>query len=156
MYILDTNFFIDANRLHLPIEQNPVFWNWIAGLAENGTIAIPEAVYDELMIGNDSVSRWADEHKEKLVDSISAFKKIRNVMEYGYGTIDEVTIERLKADPWVIAHALEVKGKVVTGEKLGNQTAPHNKKIPSVCEVLRVPHLTMTAFMWEVRTTMPI
>lgn len=148
IYILDTNFFIDANRLHLPIGHNPAFWNWIVDLADNGTISIPKTVYDELLKGNDDLSRWVNEHKEPLVDDAAAFKTIRNVMQDGYGAIDEVTIERLKADPWVIAHALAVNGRVVTGEKVGNQTAPHNKKIPSVCQTLHVPHLTMTAFMW--------
>ena len=156
MYILDTNFFIDANKFHLPIEQNADFWGWIVSLAEDSTISIPQAVCEELLKGNDDLAKWVDEHKEKLVDPTKSFAQIREVMENGYGSIDEVITERLKADPWVIAHALEVSGKVVTGEKPGNQTAPHNKKIPSVCQALGVPYLTITGFMWEVRAMMPM
>ncbi len=157
MYILDTNFFIDADKLHLPIKQNYAFWEWIESLAENRTISIPRAVYEELQKQNDDVSKWVDKHKEKLVDGVAAFTQIGEVMENGYGTIDDVTLDRLNADPWVIAHALAVSGKVVTGEKPGKQAAaPHNKKVPSVCQVLGVPHLTITAFMWELRATMPI
>lgn len=156
MYILDTNFFVDAHRLHLPMEKHPAFWNWIATLATNGTVSIPQAVYEELQKGNDNLAKWVDEHKDKLVDRVTAFTQIRKVMEYGYGAIDDITLERLKADPWVIAQALALNGQVVTGEKPGKQTAPHNKKIPSVCETLCIPHLTITAFMWETRATMPM
>lgn len=154
-YILDTNFFIDAHRLHLPVEENPDFWKWLADLAENGIISIPLLVHDEICKGNDALAAWLDAHKKKIVDEYAAFSQIQNVMQNGYGAVDQPTLDKLKADPWVIAHALAVGGKVVTGEKLGNQTAPHNKKIPSVCATLSVPHLTMTAFMWEVRKTMP-
>ena len=150
-YVLDTNFFIDANRLHLPIEQHPAFWNWLVKLADGGNIAIPQKVYDELMTG-DELEKWTIAHKEKLVNRNIAYTQIRRVMKDGYGSIDEVTIEKLGADPFVIAHALAVNGTVVTGEKFGKHTAPHNKKIPSVCQVLRVPYMTITAFMWVMKS----
>ena len=72
-----------------------------------------------------------------------------------YGPCDEVTLEKLRADPYAIAHAMYLKGCVVTSEKPNGATAPHNKKIPSVCEVLSIPCYTFSRFMWEERKTMP-
>ena len=76
-------------------------------------------------------------------------------MSEGYGTIDEVILETLKADPWVIAHALTLGGTVVTSEKSGKQTVPRKKKIPSICAVLDVPCCTITSFLWQMRRSMP-
>ena len=112
-------------------------------------------LYKELTAGDDSLAVWMKENKEALVNRIAAYDQIRRVMAEGYGTIDDVTLEGLKADPWVIAHALAVGGTVVTSEKPGKQTAPHNKKIPSVCQVLHVPCCTITSFLWQVRAFMP-
>lgn len=155
-YILDANFFIEANRFHLPIEQHPAFWSWLANLAVNHTISIPHAVYEELMVGKDAISAWLEPIKEYLVNDTAAVTQISRVMAEGYGAIDEVTLEKLRADPWVIAQALAQGRTVVTSEKPGRHTAPHNKKISSVCQSLHVPCQTITAFLWDVRTQLPV
>ena len=77
------------------------------------------------------------------------------VLTNGYDTTDEITLEELKADPWVIAHARAVAGTVVTSEKPGNQTSPRKKKIPTVCETLHIPCCTITSFLWRMRSDMP-
>lgn len=156
IYILDSSFFIDASRLHLPLNTHPSFWDWLLTLAEKETVSIPEMVYDELSAGNDSLTIWMKAHKEAFANQTVTFAEIGRVMAEGYGTIDEILLEGLKADPWVIAHALEVGGTVVTSERPGNQTAPRNKKIPSVCAVLGVPCCTITAFLWQMRSSMPV
>ena len=112
-------------------------------------------VYEELTAVDDSLAVWMQTNKETLVNQIAVFDKIRQVMAEGYGTIDEVILEGLKADPWVIAHALAVGGTVVTSEKHGKQTSPRKKKIASVCEVLHVPCCTITSFLWQMRASMP-
>lgn len=112
-------------------------------------------VYEELIAGDDRLAVWMQANKEALVNQNAAYDQISRVMAEGYGTIDEVTLEVLRADPWVIAHALAVGGTVVTSEKPGKQTAPRNKKIPSVCKVLYVPCCTITSFLWQMRVFMP-
>ena len=155
MYVLDSTFFIDIKNYDMPLETDPAFWDWLLMLAEAKTVAIPEQVYEELTAGNDKLAAWMRAHKNAFVDQYAALAQIRRVMDEGYGLLDEVTIETLWADPWVIAHALAVGGTVVTSEKPGNQTAPRKKKIPSVCAALGVPCCTITAFLWRMHTSMP-
>ena len=155
MYVLDTSFFIETDRLHLPLATHPDFWDWLITLAEAKTVAIPEQVYEELTGYKDELAAWMRAHKDALVDQQAAFTQIGRVMLEGYGFLDEVTLEELWADPWVIAHALAVGGTVVTSEKPGKQTAPRKKKIPSVCAALGVPCCTITAFLWRMRSSMP-
>ena len=155
MYILDSNFFIDANREHIPLKSEPLFWNWLLELAGEGIISSPERVFDELKDYKDDLAPWVRLHKSTLFNEEAAFSQITRVMVEGYGGLDEVDLEKLWADPWVIAHALDVGGTVVTSEKPGKQTAPRKKKIPSVCEVLHVPCCTITAFLWQMRASLP-
>lgn len=154
-YILDSSFFIEASRLHLPLDTHPAFWDWLVTLAEAGSVSIPQDVYRELTAGNDSLADWVREHKDVLVNPAPAFTRIDKVLAEGYGALDEIDVGGLWADPWVIAHALAVGGTVVTSEKQGKQTKPRRKKIPSVCAVLHVPCCTITAFLWQMRATMP-
>ena len=156
IYILDSSFFIDASRLHLPLNKYPAFWDWLITLAEKKTVSIPEKIYEELSDGNDSLAIWVNEHKKVLVNQLAAFAQIRRVMAEGYNITKKSELQGLKADPWVIAHALAVDGTVVTSEKPGKQTNPLNKKIPSVCAVLGVPCCTITAFLWQMRSSMPV
>jgi hypothetical protein len=74
---------------------------------------------------------------------------------YGAPPLDEAEIEALEADPYLVAHALAAGGAVVTNEIPSNATLPKNKRIPAVCRALGLPCLTLPAFMWEMRRTMP-
>lgn len=154
IYILDTNFFVDAHRVHFPIATTPDFWTWLTSLAGSGVIAVPKEVYDEIT-GEDDLAQWLDKHKTGLVHSTGTYIQSMPPVMSAYGSTDDVTLEKLKADPFVIAHALTVKGCVVTREIPSNATAPQNKKIPSICALLKVPCLSLSRFMWEVRRMMP-
>lgn len=154
-YCIDTNFFIDMHRLHLPLESNPQFWDWLLGLAAQGIISMHEEVFDELTGYNDSLAPWVKKHKKVLVNGDFGDLYIRQVQEEGYQSRDESFLFTLKADPWVIASAMAMSAAVVTAEKPGKHLVPRKKKIASVCQVLNVPYLTVTAFLWEMRASMP-
>ena len=154
MYIIDSSFFIENNRLHLTFDKHPEFWSWLVHLANLKIISIPKMVYNELIEAGDKLSIWIEENKNVFVDTISASYKFNTVIEaYGFG--EDVSPNRLNADPWVIAHALAVSGTVVTSEKSGKQTSPFKKKIPSICSILNVRCCTIITFLWEMRYYMP-
>lgn len=128
IYTLDTSFFIDAKNWHMPIETGPYFWCWLISLAEKKIISIHKQVYIEITAGNDSLAKWMKDNKDVLVDKNIAIEQISKVMTEWYGILDEVELEKIKADQWVIAHALSTNRIVVTSERPGKQTAPLNKK----------------------------
>lgn len=156
IYILDTSFFVDSHKLHFPLNANPDFWNLIQDLANRGIVTIPKKVYEELTSYTDELVDWVKANKSCLVDvDDKAFEKLHIVMGTGYGIIDENLLEKLGADPYVIAYALAVKGSVVTSEKIANKTNPANKKIPQICQILEIPCFTATRFIWEIRNYLP-
>lgn len=154
-YFLDSNFLIDAKNLHFPINRNPDFWCWLVQLGQSGLLRIPEAVHDEVNRGNDDLVEWVNIHQEiffcKTAECVFTLPQALS----GYGEPTDTDLEFLKADPYVIAHALAMRGTVVTGEKPKDTVVIKNKKIPTICEGLHVPCLTLPSFMWELRSTMP-
>ena len=154
MYILDSNFFIDAGRLHFPLPEQAEFWNWVESLAKQKKVSIPHEVYKEILVGNDLVAKWMDEHKGILVCETMAYIEAMTDVMSAYGATDQVTLDALRADPWVIAYAKTVGGAVVTREIPGQATAPHNKKISQVCIDMKIPCFTFSRFLWEVRGAM--
>lgn len=155
IYTLDANFLIDAARIHFHIEENTDFWDWMLHLGEKKTVGVSTEVYEEIKKGKDSLANWLDIHKKSLVHNTTTYLSHLAVVMKTYGSLDETVLEKLGADPYVIAHAIENQGIVVTREIPNNATAPHNKKVSSICIELNIPYYTFSRFMWEVRDTMP-
>jgi len=154
-YFLDSNFLIDAKNLHFSIDGKPEFWGWLLRLGKEGILRIPEEVYKEVTRGNDDLVDWVNTHHETFFcKTEECVFSLPNALA-GYGNPSETDLEFLKADPFVIAHAIASGGTVVTGEKPKYTAVIKNKKIPTICESLRVPCLTLPGFMWELRSTMP-
>jgi hypothetical protein len=161
IYTLDTNFFVDAKNLHFPLEDGRTreFWDWLQSLGSIRKIAVSEMVYDEVQKGNDSLAEWMKHNKKVFVQDtmshISALPSVLSAYSQGGAEIDEASLEHLKADPYVIAHAVSLNGCVVSGERPNNATSVIRKKIPSICKCLDIPCFTLSRFMWELRSTMP-
>ena len=154
-YFLDSNFLIDAKNWYFPLDVKPEFWSWLLRLGKEGILRIPEAVHNEVARGNDDLVDWVNAYQEIFFcKTEECIFSLPNALA-GYGNPTEADLEFLKADPYVIAHAIASDGVVVTGEKPKDTAVIKNKKIPTICEGLRVPCLTLPGFMWELRSTMP-
>jgi hypothetical protein len=95
------------------------------------------AVYEELMRGNDQLTKWAAGMKDAGLFSIPSkevqehFTKIANYVQSTYAQPHSAMFLG-DADPWVIADALAAKALVVTHEKLVAKDCKR-VKIPNVC-----------------------
>lgn len=58
VYVLDSNFFIEAHRSHYPIDVAAGFWNKVRQLAEEGKIISIDKVKNELYDKNDALEEW--------------------------------------------------------------------------------------------------
>ena len=61
-FVLDSNFFIQAHRMHYPLDIFPSFWVKIKELAEKGILISLDKVRDELYLNNDNLTIWCKEH----------------------------------------------------------------------------------------------
>lgn len=104
----------------------------------NGTIRSSEMVYKEVIGYGDELSKWFKKNKhiglyEPLSESVQ--DHFTNVANYVYGKYDQAnSAEFLKgADGWIIAHALDTGGVVVSQESKHYPNA-HKARIPDVCK----------------------
>jgi hypothetical protein len=145
LYLLDANVLITANRFYYAIDRVPEFWDWLVHLGEQGSIKIPQEVYDEFSDGDDSLAVWArqDEVETSLVlpESVDV-ALVRHVTTVGYAPdLSDDELETLGRDPFLIAYALvDVGGRtVVTTEVSKRSRVRANRHIPDVCNDFGVP-----------------
>lgn len=108
-------------------------------------------VFNEIAKGDDDIAQWATANKQIFfVPATDAVGCLQTVLDAYGSELDEIVIERLKADPWVIAHAMacEEPSTVVTYEQPRDRKNPLKKKIPNVCSDLNVACIRLPRFIW--------
>jgi hypothetical protein len=135
---VDTNVFIEAKDGPYSFSIAPGFWRHIERMLANGTIRSSEMVYKEVIGWGDDLSEWFKKNKqnglyEPLTQSVQGhFVTIAN---YVYGRYDAANSgEFLRgADGWIIAHAIDTGGMVVSQESKHYPNAA-KARIPDVCK----------------------
>jgi hypothetical protein len=135
---LDANVFIEAKNGPYSFDMAPGFWLWLEKASRDGLIRSPISVYQEIEKGTDDLARWARRAKKSSglfvtpdLEVQKRFGPIAAFVQQHYSAPQAAEFLR-GADPWVIAHALENQGTVVTHEVL----APPGSlkvKIPNIC-----------------------
>ena len=122
-YLLDTNVFIDAAETYYAADICPSFWRWLPQAEQIRSI---REVKDELLRGNDSLSRWV---RTELPNgffcplSANVRKRMSEIADYVLNQLGgnysmEVRQEFLQgADAWLVAAAMENDDVIVTHEK---------------------------------------
>lgn len=62
-YLLDSNVLISAKNLHYGFDFCPGFWEWLEQASAAGIVHSVEAVYNELVGGDDDLAKWAKDHR---------------------------------------------------------------------------------------------
>jgi hypothetical protein len=143
-FVLDSNFFIQAYRLHYPLDVVPSFWLKIIALAERGIIESIDKVKEELYLNNDELTTWCKNNLApdffKPTDSV--ISQYILVTQWANSRSDHYNTAALaefldanEADAWLVAYSIANKIKIVTHET----SDPNSKKrikIPDAC----IPH----------------
>ena len=106
--LLDANVLIDANRDYYPMDRVPEFWDWLEAMGQQGLVKVPREVYDKVTQADDALSRWLKDNREALLlDEVVDVGLVARVVAEGYAPdLDDVDIEKLNEDPFLIAYAL--------------------------------------------------
>ena len=147
LYLLDANVLIDANRDYYPIQRVPEFWDWLLEMGRNGSIKVPEEIYEEIVPPPsrqpDELAKWLKSHKDTMVlDEQVSQELIARAIEQGYAPdLTDEEIEKVGRDPFLIAYALaDFRNRcVVTTERSRSSTSRANRHLPDVCDDLQVP-----------------
>jgi hypothetical protein len=162
-FILDTNILIEPEKVHYKIERCPGYWDWLLELAEKSQIALIDPIHPELLAGEEKsphLAKWAKKNKDVFLpvsnktlqshyqDVVNYAKKTES--NYNRGAYRDFT---RGADPWVIAYALFIKGRIVTGETfkiLGSKRGKQKIQIPNLASYFGVECMSFPRFLDEV------
>jgi Domain of unknown function (DUF4411) len=142
---VDANVLITAAAGPFRFSINPGFWSFVDEQITIGTIRSPKMVYEEIVSnleGTDALVKWTRNRRQSgfFVASTSAAvqMEVRRIANHVIAHHPQRhAAEFLRgADPWLIAHAIESKGIVVTFET--HQVGALRVKIPNVCDVFGV------------------
>ena len=140
--LLDANVLIDANRDYYPMNRVPEFWDWLVAMGQQGLVKVPREVYDKVTQADDPLSRWLKDNREDLLlDEAVDGDLVRRVTDMGYAPdLNDVEIEQLNEDPFLIAYALAdpEQRRVVSTERSRPSATRANRKLPDVCNDFRV------------------
>lgn len=135
-YLLDSNVFIQAKNLHYGFDFVPAFWDWLVKQNDEGRVASIEKVADELRVGGDELSDWAEVRGNTFflpTDSavLPALSRVSHwAISRNYAPAAIATFLQL-ADYWLVAHALAHNYVVVTHEVPAETI--RKIKIPNAC-----------------------
>jgi len=148
-YCLDANVLIQAWQKYYNPKFCPDYWRVLDELGFQGTIFIPELVYEEITRTEDDLSKWLKGSNipiNKISEPIAAL--IREILEKHPLLVDN-TKGRSLADPWVIAHALHENATVVTKEEKVTALNSSRIKIPNVCDNMGIRWINDFQFIEE-------
>jgi len=60
VYVVDSNFFIQAHRASYPLDVATSFWNKVIQLAEEGKIVSIDKVKNEIFKNEDDLKQWCE------------------------------------------------------------------------------------------------
>jgi hypothetical protein len=162
VYVVDTNFFIQAHRVTYPLDVVPSFWNKVRKLAENGKIISIDKVKKEIFNNDDELKEWCENNlspsfwKDSNLNSLEYLKiatwGASQTNRYTQKAIQEF-LDAEEADAFLIAFTLAdlIHRKIVTYER------PNNKKdkikIPDVCAVFGILYLDPISMFRELGET---
>jgi predicted nucleic acid-binding protein len=151
-YCLDANLLIQAWQKYYNPKFCPDYWKILVELGKNGTIFIPELVYEEIVRTEDDLSKWLKGSKIPI-NKISEPVTICLQKIYAADPIHKYLVDNTKArslaDPWVIAHALHENASVVTKEEKVTALNSNRIKIPNVCDSMGIRWINDFQFIDE-------
>jgi len=148
VYVLDSNFFIQAHRFYYPIDVATGFWNKVRQLAEEGRVISIDKVKKELYDKNDTLEEWC---RNNLPED---FFKDTSVVLAAYGQVTTWAMSRRghylpkalnefldadEADAFLVAFCLaDTSNRFIVTHEVSTPNKVSKIKIPDVCAALNV------------------
>ena len=147
VYLVDANVLIRAHEDYYLIDRVPQFWSWLEQEALAGYIKIPFEIYNEIAISTGPLRDWICApgiQKALVLDEEVEAELVDRVLAEGYGdNLTDSDLEKIGRDPFLIAYALAVEGRVIVTKETPRPRAQRaNRRIPDVCDTLSVDWMT--------------
>lgn len=163
VYVVGSNFFIEAHRAPYPLDIATGFWNKVQQLANTGSIISIDKVKKELYDKNDALEVWC---RKTLPETF--FQDTSEVVaEYGKVSVWAISmkhhyLERAvgefldadEADAFLIAYSLaDAANRFIVTQEVANPQRRNKIKIPDCCTSLNVRYMTTIEMFRELDET---
>lgn len=162
VYVVDSNFFIQAHRVYYPLDVAYSFWQKVKQLADAGKIISIDKVRDEIFDHNDELENWC---KENLPENF--FKdSSTSIIEYGKVTAWAISkndhflpkalnefLDANEADAFMVAFVLNDPNKVLVTQETSEPYRRNKVKIPDACIAFNVQYLNVMDMFRQLNET---
>jgi hypothetical protein len=163
VYVVDSNFFIQAHRDIYPLDVAFSFWNKVKQLADQGKIISIDKVKKEIYKNNDVLKQWCDQN---LAES---FFKDTSHVHTNYGHIASWALSKAnhylpnalsefldadEADAWLIAFAhADIAATTIVTYETSNPNRKNKIKIPDVCNAHEIKYVNTIEMLRQLGET---
>jgi hypothetical protein len=149
VYVLDSNFFIQAHRAYYPMDVAIGFWVKVRQLAEQGKIISIDKVKKELYDKNDVLEDWcrnnlpADFFKDTSALVQTSYPQviawaISRQEHYTLGALNEF-LDADEADAFLVAYGhADAADRCIVTQEVSEPNRKTKIKIPEACTALNV------------------
>jgi hypothetical protein len=143
VYVVDSNFFIQAHRASYPLDIATSFWSKVVQLAEEGKIISIDKVKNEIFKNEDELKQWCEinlpdnffRDTSTIIpqySQIAAWAVSKNT-HYLPNALAEF-LDADEADAWLAAYALvDVQNITIVTHELSEPNRKNKVKIPDAC-----------------------
>ena len=134
-------FSLRRTALTIHSNESPEYWAWLVNCGNQGQVKVPQEMYDEINKGNDDLKCWLRNNRDALLLDEDVDAGLVKIVLASYASdLNDVEIEAIGADPFLIAYALvdPAQRSVVTTEGSKPSATRANRKIPDVCRDLMI------------------
>lgn len=148
VFVVDSNFFIEAHRATYPLDIAHSFWNKVKQLADVGKIGSIDKVKKELYGHEDALKQWCRNNLPQnfFKDTQTAIGEYEKVAVWVVSKRDHYLGKALdeflatdEADAHIVAYALaDVSFRIVVTQEISEPNRKNKVKIPEVCNAFQV------------------
>jgi hypothetical protein len=143
VYVVDSNFFIQAHRMYYPLDVVFSFWEKVKQLADAGKIISIDKVKQEIYQNEDALKTWCEDNlpPEFFKDTMPVIASYLNIIAWAATKSNHYTqnaiaefLEADEADAWIIAFAhAEINDRIIVTYEISDPQRKKRIKIPDVC-----------------------
>lgn len=150
VFIVDSNFFIEAHRATYPLDVAHGFWNKVKLLADDGKIISVDKVKKELFDNEDALKQWCTNNLPQnfFKNTGMVIQQYNQVAAWAASMREHYLPSALaefldadEADAYIVAFALaDSANRIVTTQEISRPNRKNKVKIPEACNAFGVQH----------------
>jgi hypothetical protein len=151
IYVVDSNFFIQAHRETYPLDVVPSFWRKVKQLAEEGRIISIDKVKNEIFRVDDELKTWcvANLPEDFFKATLSIMASYAQVSiwaasrsgHYLPRALNEF-LDAEEADAFIVAYALaDAAERVIVTQEISEPNRKNKVKIPEACNGFHISYV---------------